>query len=102
MEATAISLIPPLIVILLVIATRRVVISISAGIIAGAFILCNFQPGETVEAVVGRHHAFSIRLETGIQIIYCWCSLFWDLVCLRHILTKMAGPSVSRGGLKSE
>ncbi len=53
MEATAISLIPPLIVILLVIATRRVVISISAGIIAGAFILCNFQPGETVEAVVG-------------------------------------------------
>lgn len=53
MEATAISLIPPLIVILLVIATRRVVISISAGIIAGAFILCNFQPGKTVEAVVG-------------------------------------------------
>lgn len=53
MEATAISLIPPLIVILLVITTRRVVISISAGIIASALILCNFQPGEAVEAVMG-------------------------------------------------
>ena len=38
METTAISLIPPLIVILLVIATRRVIISISAGIIASGII----------------------------------------------------------------
>ncbi|CCZ61932.1 Na+/H+ antiporter NhaC family protein [Hungatella hathewayi] len=53
MEATAISLIPPLIVILLVITTRRVDIFISAGIIASALILCNFQPGEAVEAVMG-------------------------------------------------
>ena len=53
METTAISLIPPLIVILLVIATRRVIISISAGIIASALILCGFRPGDAVEAVMG-------------------------------------------------
>ena len=53
METTAISLIPPLIVILLVIATRRVIISISAGIIASALILCGFRPGDAVEAAMG-------------------------------------------------
>lgn len=53
MEATVVSLIPPLIVIFLVIMTRRVIISISAGIIANALILCSFQPGNAVEAIIG-------------------------------------------------
>lgn len=60
MEASASSLIPPLIVIILVIATRKVVISISAGILVSALMLCSFQPGEAVEAVVG----------SALQIIY--------------------------------
>ena len=60
METSAISLIPPLIVILLVIFTRRVIISISAGIISGALILCSFQPEQAVKAIAG----------SALQIVY--------------------------------
>ena len=81
METTAISLIPPLIVILLVIATRRVIISISAGIIASALILCGFRPGDAVEAVMGAAARIFILRETGILTTCCWCFLSLALGC---------------------
>ena len=52
MAGTIYSLIPPLVVILMVILTKKIIISISSGIIVGALLLNEFSPGGAVENIV--------------------------------------------------
>jgi tetracycline resistance efflux pump len=51
MENTIFSLLPPVIAILMVVVTRRVLLSLGIGIIAGALLLANFNIGETLAIV---------------------------------------------------
>lgn len=52
MEGSAFSLVSPVIVIFLVIFTRRIILSISAGIVSSALILCHMDPVESA-AMIG-------------------------------------------------
>lgn len=49
MSNTIFSLIPPIVAILMVILTRRVLLSLGVGIVAAAFLLAEFQIGETLQ-----------------------------------------------------
>ncbi|KAB7707001.1 Na+/H+ antiporter NhaC family protein [Bacillus aerolatus] len=49
MENTIFSLIPPALAILMVILTKRVLLSLGAGIVASALLLANFQIGKTLQ-----------------------------------------------------
>ncbi len=46
MEGTIFSILPPLVAIIMVFATRRVLLSLGAGIITGALLAASFHPAE--------------------------------------------------------
>ncbi len=51
MEASIVSVIPPLLAIILVIATRKVVLSLGLGVLSAAFIVAGYAPLETLRLV---------------------------------------------------
>ena len=51
MSNTIFSLIPPIVAILMVILTRRVLLSLGVGIVAAAFLLAEFKIGETLQII---------------------------------------------------
>lgn len=63
MENTVYSLLPPLIAIIMVILTRRVLVSLGIGIIVAAFILANLHVGEAITILF--HAAKAIVIEDG-------------------------------------
>ena len=48
MDGTWISIIPPIIAIVLVLITRKVLVSLGSGIVAGALIYASFSPGQSI------------------------------------------------------
>ncbi|QCS51538.1 Na+/H+ antiporter NhaC family protein [Priestia flexa] len=53
MEGTIFSLLPPLIAILMVVLTRKVLLSLGVGILAGGLVLTEFSVGETIQKIWG-------------------------------------------------
>src|SRR4051812_37469148 len=51
MENSIYSLLPPILAIVMVVATRRVLLSLATGIIASAFLLADFSIGKTVSII---------------------------------------------------
>ena len=51
MEGTIFSILPPLVAIIMVFATRRVLLSLGAGIITGALLAASFAPGGTLKQI---------------------------------------------------
>jgi Na+/H+ antiporter NhaC len=58
MENTIYSLIPPLLAILMVVITRRVLLSLATGILASALLLAEFNIGTTCQLLVMQQRAF--------------------------------------------
>ncbi|MBM7707574.1 Na+/H+ antiporter NhaC [Chryseomicrobium aureum] len=51
MEATIFSLVPPLLAIIMVLVTRRVLLSLGVGIVSAAFLLHEFSPMESIQSL---------------------------------------------------
>src|SRR5690554_1700864 len=48
MDGTWVSIVPPIIAIVMVLITRKVLLSLGSGLIAGALLVASFSPGESI------------------------------------------------------
>ncbi|MED4016673.1 Na+/H+ antiporter NhaC family protein [Sutcliffiella cohnii] len=91
MEGTIYSLIPPVLAILMVILTRRVLISLGVGILASALLLAGFNPIGTVERIF---HSF---LAVFTDLWYVYILVFIIFLGIITAFISVSGGSVAFG-----
>ncbi|MDR6225568.1 Na+/H+ antiporter NhaC family protein [Desmospora profundinema] len=96
MEETVWSLIPPVLALLLVILTRRVLVSLGAGIVAGALIINDFQIGESLSQIAGIVRDL-FYVDGAINDWEFYILLFLLLLGMMAALISLSGGSAAFG-----
>ena len=89
-------LIPPLLTLLLVVVTRKVVISLGAGIITSAFVIANGQFGEFFTLVFDSFLAIFIE-DGGINTWNAYILIFLTLLGIMTAFMNMSGGHLQTG-----
>lgn len=91
MENTIFSILPPIIAIVMVLLTRRVLLSLGAGIVAGALILTSFAPLEALREV---YNSFAITFwDEGFNAYNVFIILFLLLLGIITAFVSLSGGS---------
>ena len=92
--ASWISIIPPVLAIILVISTKKVLLSLGAGVVSAAFIVADYNPLETVSLVWG---AFSgiFWADGAVNTYYVYILAFTLMLGMIAALIMMAGGSAA-------
>lgn len=91
MENTIFSILPPIIAIIMVLLTRRVLLSLGTGIVAAAFILTSFSPGEAISELV---KSFTITFwDDGFNAYNVFIIAFLLLLGLITAFVSLSGGS---------
>ncbi|MGK7379439.1 Na+/H+ antiporter NhaC family protein [Planococcus sp. 1R117A] len=93
MENTVFSILPPIIAIVMVLLTRRVLLSLGAGIVAGALILTSFAP---LEALQELFNSFAITFwDEGFNAYNVYIILFLFLLGIITAFVSLSGGSLA-------
>ena len=93
MESTIFSILPPIIAIVMVLLTRKVLLSLGAGILAGAFILTSFAP---VEALRELYNSFALTFwDGGFNAYNVFILLFLLLLGIITAFVSLSGGSMA-------
>lgn len=93
MESTIFSILPPIIAIVMVLLTRRVLLSLGTGIVAGALILTSFAP---VAAFKELYNSFAITFwDDGFNAYNVYIILFLFLLGIITAFVSLSGGSVA-------
>lgn len=98
MENTIYSLLPPLLAIIMVVVTRRVLLSLGIGIIASALLLAEFSVGKTVSIVWS---AFSANIYTVTEGVFEWSMWNVYIICFLLILGMITAFINISGGSRA-
>lgn len=91
MENTIFAILPPIIAIVMVLLTRRVLVSLGVGIISAAFILTSFQP---IEALRELFMSFWVIVwDEGFNAYYVYIILFLFLLGIITAFVSLSGGS---------
>lgn len=100
MENTIFSILPPLVAIIMVLLTKRVLLSLGAGIVAAAFILTSFAP---VQAVTEIFNSFAITFwDGGFNAYNVFILLFLFLLGIITAFVSLSGGSMAFADWASE
>ncbi len=96
MEGTIISLIPPLLALAMVVITRRVLLSLGTGIVAGALIISGFSPAGTIKKIYDSF-AGTFVSDGALNTWNVYILLFLLLLGMMTAFISMAGGSRAFG-----
>ncbi len=94
MDASILSILPPVLAIVLVITTKKVLPSLSAGVLSAAFIVADFNPIETVKLVWTAFSEIFWGAE-GLNTTYVYILIFTLTLGMITALILMAGGSAA-------
>lgn len=93
MESTIFSILPPIIAIVMVLLTRRVLLSLGTGIVAGALILTSFAPAAAFKEL---YNSFAITFwDGGFNAYNVFIILFLFLLGIITAFVSLSGGSIA-------
>lgn len=87
------SVVPPILALLLAIITRKVILSLSVGIIVGSFMLADFHPGDALTYLFGNVASLVYRGEDGLNFDTINIILFLLLLGILTALLTASGSN---------
>ncbi|MGB3827180.1 MAG: Na+/H+ antiporter NhaC family protein, partial [Ornithinimicrobium sp.] len=92
MDGTILSILPPVLAIVLVITTKKVLLSLGAGVLSAAFIVADFNPLETL-SLVWSSFVEIFWVDGGLNTAYVYILIFTLTLGMITALILMAGGS---------
>ncbi|WP_026801346.1 Na+/H+ antiporter NhaC family protein [Pontibacillus halophilus] len=97
MEGTVYSLIPPLVMLVLVLLTRRVILSLGSGIVVGALMLHDFNVLATLKSIWENFYTIFYSIQDGLAVGNIQLFLFLILLGITTAFMTASGGSLAFG-----